>query len=131
MFLNRGQTYSTQYPVQPAPGNHEAAANFTEYKIRHGGVAANSNTGTAMFYSFEVRAGTPQGVHFLAFNSETYVDGGIAEMVSFMRADLAAVSRARTPWVVAFSHKHCKSDNRQSTPMHPGPVRCPRTPNST
>ena len=45
------------------------------------------------------------GVHFLSFNSETYVDGGIEEMVAFMTADLAAVDRAVTPWVVAYSHK--------------------------
>jgi hypothetical protein len=64
-----------------------------------------------MFYSMEVRAGTPQGVHFLAFNSETYVDGGIEEMLNFMRADLATVDRKRTPWVVAFSHKHFWMDS--------------------
>ena len=109
--MNRAETYSTRFPVQPAPGNHEGAANFTEYKTRHGGVAAHSNTGSAMFYSMEVRAGTPQGVHFLAFNSETYVDGGIEEMLNFMREDLAAVDRKRTPWVVAFSHKHWWMDS--------------------
>ena len=109
--MNRAETYSTRFPVQPAPGNHEGAANFSEFKIRHGGVAAHSNTGSAMFYSMEVRAGTPQGVHFLAFNSETYVDGGIEEMLNFMREDLAAVDRKRTPWVVAFSHKHWWMDS--------------------
>ena len=34
----------------PAPGNHEATANFTEFKTRHSGVAAHSNSGSAMFY---------------------------------------------------------------------------------
>jgi hypothetical protein len=53
-----------------------------------------------MFYSVDW-----QGVHFLAFNSETYVNGGIAAMLNFVKADLAAVDRTRTPWVVAFAHK--------------------------
>jgi hypothetical protein len=53
-----------------------------------------------MFYSYEW-----SGVHFIAFNSETYVSGGVEEMTNWVRADLAAVDRARTPWVVAFAHK--------------------------
>lgn len=81
------------------------AANFTEYQIRHSGVAANANTQTSLYYSWEVRAGSPSGVHFLAFNSETYIDGGIEAMLNWMEADLASVDRSRTPWVVAFSHK--------------------------
>ena len=111
-----------------APGNHETSANFTEYKLRHAGVANYSNTGSALFYSWDF-----QGVHFLAFNSETCedcwlfvfrfgssggslcalpappftadIEGGIAEMLAFMAADLAAVNRSATPWVVAYSHK--------------------------
>jgi hypothetical protein len=108
IFMNRAETYSTQFPVQPAPGNHEDAANFAEYRTRHSGVAANSNTGYSTFYSFEVNAGTPLGVHYLAFNSETTAVSAaeLAAMTAFMRSDLASVSRARTPWVVAFSHKH-------------------------
>lgn len=127
-FMNRAMLYSANFPVQPAPGvsaravctcawlsgelscecdapplpqqNHEAGADFFEYQVRHPGVAAHSNTGSALFYSFE--AGL---VHYLVFNSETYIAGGIAKMLAFMAADLAAVNRTRTPWVVAYSHK--------------------------
>ena len=55
-----------------------------------------------------MNAGTPIGVHYLAFNSETTAVSAaeLAAMTAFMRSDLASVSRARTPWVVAFSHKH-------------------------
>lgn len=99
-FMNRATLYSTQYPVQPACGNHEAAANFSEFQVRHSGVAAHSNTGNALFYSFNNGL-----VHYLVFNSETYINGGIEAMLNFMTADLAAVDRATTPWVVAYSHK--------------------------
>ena len=103
--MNRAHPYASKFPVAPAPGNHEGSNNFSEYQVRHGAVAAHSNTGTALYYSFEVNAGTPAGVHVLTFNSETYIDGGIEEMVNWITADLAAVDRARTPWVVAQSHK--------------------------
>jgi acid phosphatase type 7 len=105
-FLNRAMMYSSNYPVLPAPGNHEAGANFFEYQVRHGGVAANSNTKSAMYYSLNWK-----GIHFLAFNSETYIQGGIADMLDFMRNDLASVNRTETPWVVAFSHKLWWHDN--------------------
>ena len=98
--MNRATLYSTTVPIQPACGNHEAGSNFLEYKLRHSGVAASSNSGTAMFYSFEVGL-----VHYLVFNSETYVAGGIADMLAFMKKDLAGVDRSATPWVVAYSHK--------------------------
>ena len=63
-------------------------------------MAAHSNSNSTLYYSFE--AGL---VHYLVFNSETYIAGGIASMLAFMAADLAAVNRTRTPWVVAYSHK--------------------------
>jgi hypothetical protein len=99
-FMNRAMLYSANFPVQPACGNHEAGANFSEYQIRHAGVAAHANTGTALYYSFEVGL-----VHYLVFNSETYISGGIQNMLNFMKSDLEGVDRSRTPWVVAYSHK--------------------------
>ena len=104
-FMNRAHPYASKIPVLPAPGNHEAGANFSEFIARHSAVAAYSNTGTALYYSFEANAGTPTGVHVLTFNSETYIDGGIEAMLNWIQADLASVDRARTPWVIAQSHK--------------------------
>lgn len=106
-FMNRASTsYAASRPVQPSPGNHEGGNNFTEYKQRHNAVALYGNSGTAMYYSFEWA-----GVHFLSFNSETYVDGGIEAMLNWIQADLAAVDRGVTPWVVAFGHKLWWMDN--------------------
>jgi hypothetical protein len=103
-FMNRAMLYSAAQPTQPACGNHEGATAFGlafgEYQARHPGVAAHANTNTSLYYSFEVGL-----VHYLVFNSETYIEGGIAAMLAFMRADLAGVDRSRTPWVVAYSHK--------------------------
>ena len=93
----------------------QGSNNFTEYKVRHGGVDAYSNTGTALFYSLEVNPGTPQGVHIVTFNSETYIEGGIEDMVNWLQADLASVDRARTPWLVAQSHKLWWMDSTDQT----------------
>ena len=65
---------------------------------------ANSGTGSARYYSFN------QGLtHFLVFTAEayTYKSGAtfIANQLAFMKADLAAVNRAVTPWVVGLVHK--------------------------
>ncbi len=103
-MMNRAMLYSAAQPVQPACGNHEAGSAFGsvfgEYQLRHPGVAAHANTNTSLFYSFDSGL-----VHYLVFNSETYIEGGIAAMLDFMRADLARVDRGKTPWVVGYSHK--------------------------
>ena len=47
--------------------------------------------------------------HFVAFSAEAYLyarsDVFIANQLAFLRADLAAVDRKATPWVVALVHK--------------------------
>jgi len=108
--------------MMPAEGNHERCTdcpaiaelgeenlhNFTEYKARFHATAlyagANAGTNTARYYSFN------QGLtHFIVFTSECYLyarDAGfIANQAAFMKADLAAVDRKVTPWVVALVHK--------------------------
>ena len=92
--------YSANFPVQPALGNHELTNNGAAFLLRHSGVSAHSNTGTALYYSYDNGL-----VHYLVFNSETYISGGISDMLEFMRSDLSAVDRTKTPWVVSYSHK--------------------------
>ena len=65
------------------------------------------------FYSFDVGAGTPQGVHFLMLSTESYFYYNYsAAQLAWARADLASVDRARTPWVVAAAHRsmYCSCD---------------------
>jgi hypothetical protein len=122
-FMNEIQGYAATKPVACVEGNHEACGgcaeiaglgeenlhNFTEYKARFRatsllGAGKTSGTGTARYYSFN------QGLtHFLVFTAEAYLyarDAGfLANQLAFMKADLAAVDRAATPWVVALVHK--------------------------
>jgi hypothetical protein len=101
----------------PVAGNHEACGgcpanpvdpdskgNFSEYRARMHSVAMHSNSGNNIFYSFERGL-----VHFLVFSAEAYLYARnaafLANQLAFMKADLAGVDRARTPWVVALVHK--------------------------
>ena len=109
--------FAAEHPYAPSEGNHEAcpacpgidaipysAANFTQYKARFHSVSLHSNTGNNRFYSFN------KGLtHFLVFSAEAYLyardEAFLANQLAFMKADLAAVDRAATPWVVALVHK--------------------------
>ena len=64
----------------------------------------NAGTNTARYYSFN------QGLtHFIVFTAEAYLyarDASFIEnQLNFMKADLGAVDRKVTPWVVALVHK--------------------------
>lgn len=121
-FMNLIQGYAATHPVMPAVGNHEdcgecpgvpeipdSYSNYSQYKVRLHSVSlyagANAGTNNNIYYSFN------QGItHFLVFSAEAYlyaVDPGfIANQLAFMKADLAAVNRSITPWVVALVHKN-------------------------
>ena len=105
----------------PAEGNHEACGlcegvpelpksqgNFSEYKLRFHSTSlyagANSGSDNNRYYSFN------QGfTHFIVFTAEAYLYARdstfLANQLAFMAADLAAVDRSVTPWVVALVHK--------------------------
>jgi len=121
-FMNIVQSYASSHPLMPAEGNHERCGgcpaipelgedslhNFTEYRARFHSVALHSNTGSARYYSFDRGL-----VHFVVLTAEVYDGrrphpadfGFIRQQLAFLKADLAAVDRVRTPWVVALAHK--------------------------
>ena len=65
---------------------------------------ANSGSSNNLFYSFS------QGLtHFIVFSAEAYAHSQspafLANQLAFMKADLAAVDRSKTPWVVGLVHR--------------------------
>jgi len=100
-------THSPEIPSLSAFGEPNKN-NFTEYKARMHATALfagkNAGTNTARYYSFN------QGLtHFIVFTAEAYLyarDASFIEnQLNFMKADLGAVDRKVTPWVVALVHK--------------------------
>ena len=121
LFMNAVQPYMSIKPTMPVEGNHEAcglcegvpelprsAGNYSEYKLRFHSTSlyagANSGSNNNRYYSFN------QGfTHFIVFTAEAYLyardNTFLANQAAFMAADLAAVDRSVTPWVVALVHK--------------------------
>lgn len=120
-FMNLVQGYAATKPVMPSEGNHEActtckgvdgipqsANNFTQYKGRFAAVemyaGANSGSNSNRYYSFN------RGLnHFVVLTAEAYLYAKspvfLANQLAWLKADLAAVDRKATPWIVVNMHK--------------------------
>ena len=105
----------------PSEGNHEActtckgvdgisqsAKNFTQYRGRFAAVemnaGANSGSNSNRYYSFN------RGLnHFVVLTAEAYLyaktPAFLASQLAWLTADLAAVDRKVTPWIVVNMHK--------------------------
>ena len=79
---------------------------FLQYVSRYRGIADHagraSGSGTALWYSLDIDL-----VHAVFINTETWILTAAqqAAQLAWLRGDLAAVRRERTPWVVVFAHK--------------------------
>lgn len=121
LFMNLVQSYAATKPMSPAEGNHESCphcdavpalpysgGNFTQYKARFLAVelyaGANSGSNSNRFYSFN------RGItHFVVLTAEAYLYARspvfLANQLAWLKADLAAVDRKLTPWIVVSVHK--------------------------
>ena len=90
------------------PGLENSRGNFSEYRARFAsvtlGAGAASGSNSNIYYSFDLGL-----THYIGFSAEAYAYNSgasfLANQLAFMQADLAAVDRTRTPWVVALVHK--------------------------
>ena len=99
------------HPLLPVAGNHEAYADnsFAHYKARFAAARAlGKNSGNAgadanRWYSFDDGL-----VHWICLDTEIYSYGTAAQIAAqkaWLAADIAAIDRSRTPWVLAQAHK--------------------------
>ena len=117
-FVAGASPIGASIPWMVAAGNHEADCNYTYANYRGRFAAQNltaaptraPNSNSSRWYSFE------QGpVHFVALETDAYgfdeVAYALAPQYAWLEADLAAVDRAATPWVVLFGHRpmYCSS----------------------
>jgi hypothetical protein len=141
-FLNELEPVAASVPYQVCVGNHEHYFNFSGFLARFAmsessqvmssqvmssqfdpnrmsasaqlrlpatpaapaAPAADPLVVNNLFYSFDYG-----GVHFVAYSTEH----DLAPQLNFISADLAAVNRTRTPWVVAFAHRpvYCSTND--------------------
>lgn len=111
VFMNHVQPIASKVPYMVTPGNHEFWFNFSAYKHRFfmPGTLDGGGSGDNMFFSWNLGY-----THFIALNSETAVDtANFAENeIEWVRENLAAVDRSKTPWIVAHFHRpmYCSWD---------------------
>lgn len=86
-------------------GNHDAANNFSQWRARfapYGTLARRSGSSNSLWYSYNLGL-----VHFVHISTEVFAWGGgdpVAQQ-AWLDADLAAVNRSATPWIVVVGHK--------------------------
>ena len=118
-FMDRLSNISRSLPTMTTIGNHEqATGNATAYT----NILGKAMPGPALGHWYSFDAGL---IHFVMLSSEVYhmdpftLDGGSLTISApaqkaWLEADLAAVDRAVTPWLVAVFHRpfYCSNADR-------------------
>ena len=111
----RVQESLARIPMMPANGNHEGlAVNYLLQFALPQEQSVGERAEGEEWYSFDYG-----NVHFVVLNDtapETLIRGAQAE---WLEADLAAVNRAVTPWVIAMHHKPPYSCSNHGSQMVP------------
>ncbi|KAL9268632.1 Purple acid phosphatase 18-like protein [Drosera capensis] len=98
------QPLASARPWMVVEGNHESESipffkdGFQSYNARWKMPYEESGSNSNLYYSFEVA-----GVHVLMLGSFAEYDEH-SDQYSWLKADLAAVDRSRTPWLLALFH---------------------------
>jgi hypothetical protein len=112
---------SSFIPYMVAPGNHEAAYNFSHYRALFK-MPQYTNTQN-LYYSFDMGL-----IHIVVYNSEvffwpeSYGVDQMQAMFEWLESDLqrARENRKQVPWVMAIAHRpmYCSSLPHSSMPTH-------------
>lgn len=100
-------------------GNHEGGGSFAHYSNRFAVFAGDNTSGSSPagvyptgwnnhWYSYSVGL-----VHIVSVSTEAYFFyNGEAAQYAWLEADLAAVNRTQTPWVIVYGHRsiYCSCD---------------------
>lgn len=105
--MNIMQPVAALKPWMVVVGNHEEYYNFSQFKARFAAyettVSQNSGSDSLFWYSFNDGL-----VHFVNINTEVFQYGGADPQAQYawLEADLAAVDKSVTPWIVVQGHKN-------------------------
>ena len=107
-FVTEVEPFAARMPVHYCPGNHEDYDDFGQYRARFdlmpGGAEVRKYS--SCFHSFDVGL-----VHVIMFSSEAFFNVGehsllmLPDQFAFVEADLKAVDRSVTPWVISMAHQ--------------------------
>ncbi|GMH49195.1 hypothetical protein TL16_g00458 [Triparma laevis f. inornata] len=118
-FMNAIQPLAAHVPYMVDMGNHEQAYRISHYTERFRNMPGSEGTVTTdngeapnnWFYSHDFG-----NVHFVAINTEVlFVEERheyVKKQYEFVEADLKAVNRTKTPWIVVHGHRpmYCSCD---------------------
>ena len=119
-FQAQIEPITNSYPYMGCEGNHEGGGQFAQYTNRFALFAGDNSSGATSisgvpstpwnnhFYSYNLGL-----VHIVAVSTEAYFSyAGAAPQYAWLEADLAAVDRAVTPWVIVYGHRsiYCSCD---------------------
>lgn len=109
-FLESMENVTASLPYMVSPGNHEAALNFSHFRLLYS-MPMKSRTEN-LYYSYDIGP-----VHVLSYNTEVFFwpeswndSYHMQSMYDWMEVDLAAASASRdtsgpTKWVVVVGHR--------------------------
>jgi len=107
-FVTEVEPFAANLPVHYCPGNHEDWEDFGQYRARFdmmpGGAEVRKYS--SCFHSFNVGL-----VHVVMFSSEAFFNVGahsllmLPDQFAFVEADLQAVDRSVTPWIITMAHQ--------------------------
>jgi hypothetical protein len=107
-FVVQTEPLASAIPVHYCPGNHEDYNDFGQYRARFNLMPGGAEVRKAqsIFHSFNVGL-----VHVIMFSSEVFFTVGeyslllLPEQFAWVEADLKAVDRSITPWVITMAHQ--------------------------
>jgi hypothetical protein len=114
-FMREIEPLAAYVPYMLCLGNHESTYNFSHYTQRFSGLSQIANSGNNWYYSFDISY-----IHFVAYSTEVYYSStlypNLIQQYNWIDADLAAVNRSVTPWVIVFGHRPMYCSNVDSMP---------------
>ena len=123
VFEEMIEPFTSRTPYNGCPGNHEGGLSFAHYTNRFSYMAGDNTSGLTPegvtgivpglpnnhYYSFNIA-----NVHIVSMSTEAYFFyNGAAQQFAWLEADLAAVDRVKTPWLIVYGHRsiYCSCDS--------------------
>lgn len=131
-FMRNIEPVASKVAYMTCIGNHEGGTDFDHYSSLYQymhtfqmpgrGDAVHGSKGNSVYYSFD--AGP---AHILVFSSEVYFwqIWDAEAQYAFLKADLLAVDREKTPWVVTMAHRpmYCSNKDGDDCTKHDSNMR--------